>query len=68
MTSLVRGVYPFKASRSGEISVEVGELIELTDGETGGRKWGDGWAEGVDRHGKKGIFPVTYVRVFFASS
>ncbi|CDO68266.1 hypothetical protein BN946_scf184842.g29 [Trametes cinnabarina] len=57
----VRGLYSYKASGPDEIDVEVGKLIRLTDGPTGGRNYADGWWEGVDENGKTGIFPSNYV-------
>ncbi|KAI0669220.1 hypothetical protein C8Q78DRAFT_1042286 [Trametes maxima] len=57
----VRGIYAYKAQGPDEIDVEEGEVIRLTDGPTGGRNYADGWWEGVDASGKKGIFPSNYV-------
>ncbi|KAI8978808.1 hypothetical protein BD414DRAFT_119172 [Trametes punicea] len=57
----VRGIYDYKAQGPDEIDVEEGKLIRLTDGPTGGRNYADGWWEGVDANGKRGIFPSNYV-------
>ncbi|KAI0771170.1 hypothetical protein BD413DRAFT_613282 [Trametes elegans] len=57
----VRGLYAYKAQGPDEIDVEEGKMIRLTDGPTGGRNYADGWWEGVDASGKKGIFPSNYV-------
>ncbi|KAI0373757.1 hypothetical protein BV20DRAFT_962334 [Pilatotrama ljubarskyi] len=57
----VRGIYPYKAQGPDEIDVEEGKLIRLTEGPTGGRNYADGWWEGVDADGKRGIFPSNYV-------
>ncbi|TBU61870.1 hypothetical protein BD310DRAFT_872749 [Dichomitus squalens] len=57
----VRGIYPYKAQGPDEIDVEEGALIYLTDGPNGGRNYADGWWEGTDSSGKKGIFPSNYV-------
>jgi hypothetical protein len=47
------------AQGDDEISVKAGQRIELS---TVGESYGDGWAEGFDSTGKKGIFPSNYVR------
>ncbi|KAF7980468.1 hypothetical protein HWV62_37940 [Athelia sp. TMB] len=59
----VRGVYVYQAQGSDELDLSEGELIELTEGPTGGRNYADGWweGEGVNSRGKKGIFPSNYV-------
>ncbi|RPD62761.1 hypothetical protein L226DRAFT_532256 [Lentinus tigrinus ALCF2SS1-7] len=57
----VRGVYAYKAQGPDEIDVEEGKLIQLTDGPNGGKNYADGWWEGIDASGKKGIFPSNYV-------
>ncbi|KAI0769881.1 hypothetical protein C8Q74DRAFT_1271721 [Fomes fomentarius] len=57
----VRGVYAYKAQGPDEIDVEEGKLIQLTDGPTGGRNYADGWWEGLDANGNRGIFPSNYV-------
>ncbi|KAI0712543.1 hypothetical protein C8Q76DRAFT_735094 [Earliella scabrosa] len=57
----VRGIYAYKAQGPDEIDVEEGKLIQLTDGPSGGRSYADGWWEGIDASGKRGIFPSNYV-------
>ncbi|KAI0693453.1 hypothetical protein C8T65DRAFT_668088 [Cerioporus squamosus] len=57
----VRGVYAYKAEGPDEIDVQEGGLIQLTDGPSGGKNYADGWWEGIDASGKKGIFPSNYV-------
>jgi len=57
----VRGVYDYQATGEDEIPVKEGRMIRLTTGPRGGQKYGDGWWEGVDENGKKGIFPSNYV-------
>ncbi|KAI0755276.1 hypothetical protein C8Q80DRAFT_422803 [Daedaleopsis nitida] len=57
----VRGIYAYKAQGPDEIDVEDGGLIQLTDGPSGGRSYADGWWEGIDPSGKRGIFPSNYV-------
>ncbi|KAH9948829.1 hypothetical protein B0H21DRAFT_731329 [Amylocystis lapponica] len=59
----VRGIYQYQAQGPDEISLQEGELITLTDGLTGGRNYADGWWEGIDASGKKGIFPSNYVEL-----
>lgn len=58
----VRGLYDYTAQGEDEISIQVGQRVELTDGIRGGQNYGDGWWEGVDAHGRRGIFPSNYVR------
>ncbi|KZP33431.1 hypothetical protein FIBSPDRAFT_810692 [Athelia psychrophila] len=59
----VRGVYAYQAQGSDELAVSEGEMIELTDGPTGGQNYADGWWEGISTRGKKGIFPSNYVEL-----
>lgn len=59
----VRGVYPYQAQGPDEISVPEGGVLELTGGAAGGMNYADGWWEGVDATGKKGIFPSNYVQL-----
>ncbi|KAG8924506.1 hypothetical protein FRC00_005044 [Tulasnella sp. 408] len=54
----VKGIYDYAAQGDDEISVQAGKRIELT---AAGMSYGDGWAEGIDEGGKKGIFPSNYV-------
>ncbi|CCM05936.1 uncharacterized protein FIBRA_08175 [Fibroporia radiculosa] len=58
----VRGIYQYQAQGPDEISVTEGGLLELTGGSTGGTNYADGWWEGIDTMGKKGIFPSNYVK------
>ncbi|TDL17213.1 hypothetical protein BD410DRAFT_776337 [Rickenella mellea] len=57
----VRGVYEYSAQGPDELDVREGELIELSSGPSGGKDYADGWWEGFDGNGKKGIFPSNYV-------
>jgi len=57
----VRGVYSYQAQGSDELDLSEGEMIELTEGPTGGANFADGWWEGINTKGKKGIFPSNYV-------
>ncbi|KAI1794856.1 hypothetical protein LXA43DRAFT_994584 [Ganoderma leucocontextum] len=57
----VRGIYAYRAQGPDEIDVADGGLIQLTDGPNGGRRYGEGWWEGIDASGKQGIFPSNYV-------
>ncbi|KZT64927.1 hypothetical protein DAEQUDRAFT_732022 [Daedalea quercina L-15889] len=59
----VRGVYAYQAQGPDELSVQDGGLIELTGGPNGGMNYADGWWEGVDSTGRKGIFPSNYVEL-----
>ncbi|KAF8340473.1 uncharacterized protein EI90DRAFT_3035702 [Cantharellus anzutake] len=57
---LVRGLYDYEAAGDDEISVTVGETIELTPE---GENYGDGWYQGRDANGKIGLFPSNYVEL-----
>ncbi|TFY60166.1 hypothetical protein EVJ58_g5319 [Rhodofomes roseus] len=59
----VRGVYAYQAQGPDELNVQEGALIELTGGPRGGMNYADGWWEGVDSTGSKGIFPSNYVEL-----
>jgi len=59
----VRGLYNYKAQGSDELGIAEGELIELTGGSNGGQNYADGWWEGINAKGKKGIFPSNYVEL-----
>ncbi|KAI0826761.1 hypothetical protein BC628DRAFT_1516154 [Trametes gibbosa] len=43
----VKGVYAYEARGPDELDVEEGMIIRLTEGQTGGRNYADGWWEGV---------------------
>ncbi|KAI0269925.1 hypothetical protein BC834DRAFT_863984 [Gloeopeniophorella convolvens] len=59
----VRGVYVYQSQGRDELDVSEGARIELTSGPTGGRNYADGWWEGIDALGRKGIFPSNYVEL-----
>lgn len=42
----VRAIYDYEAQGGGELSLQEGQLIQLTDGASGGRNYADGWWEG----------------------
>jgi hypothetical protein len=44
---VVRALYDYEAQEAGEFSLQEGQLIQLTDGPSGGRNYADGWWEGV---------------------
>lgn len=46
---LVRAIYDYEAQGAGELSLQEGQLIQLTDGPSGGRNYADGWWEGEGR-------------------
>ncbi|KAG9022482.1 hypothetical protein FRB95_014726 [Tulasnella sp. JGI-2019a] len=54
----VRGLYDYAAQGDDELSITAGTQIELT---SVGESYADGWSEGIDKSGKKGIFPSNYV-------
>jgi hypothetical protein len=43
----VRGLYGYRSQGADELSVTVGELIELSSGPSGGQNYGDDWWEGI---------------------
>ncbi|KAG8762430.1 hypothetical protein FRC11_009461 [Ceratobasidium sp. 423] len=57
-TKLVKALYSYEAQGDDELSLKEGITYELTPN---GESAGDGWWEGVDSSGKKGIFPSNYV-------
>ncbi|KAL1760436.1 hypothetical protein FB107DRAFT_203028 [Schizophyllum commune] len=57
----VRALYDYQAGGSDELPLRDGELYELSSGPSGGQNYGDGWWEGFDTKGRKGIFPSNYV-------
>ena len=47
-------MYAYSAQGPDEIDVEVGALIQLTEGPNGGRNYADGWWEGKQlRRGRR---------------
>ncbi|KAL1744496.1 hypothetical protein HDZ31DRAFT_38471, partial [Schizophyllum fasciatum] len=56
----VRAIYDYQAGGSDELPLKDGELYELSSGPSGGQNYGDGWWEGYDAQGRKGIFPSNY--------
>ncbi|GLB45480.1 putative fes/CIP4, and EFC/F-BAR homology domain containing protein [Lyophyllum shimeji] len=59
----VRAIYPYEAQGQDELGLIEGQTIELTSGPSGGQHYGDGWWEGFDSTGRKGIFPSNYVEM-----
>ncbi|PPQ65151.1 hypothetical protein CVT24_011046 [Panaeolus cyanescens] len=57
----VKAIYPYESMGPDELSLRAGEILELTSGPTGGKNFGDGWWEGFNSQGMKGIFPSNYV-------
>jgi formin-binding protein 1 len=43
---VVRAIYPYIAQGLDELSLQEGDIMELSSGPTGGKKYGDGWWEG----------------------
>jgi len=56
----VKGLYEYASQGADEISVKIGGLIELAPD---GMNYGNGWWEGIDESGRKGIFPSNYVEL-----
>ena len=46
----VRGIYAYKSQGPDELDVAEGQLIQLTDGPSGGRNYAEGWWEGMWVH------------------
>ncbi|KAJ7367108.1 hypothetical protein DFH08DRAFT_836568 [Mycena albidolilacea] len=59
----VRGIYAYASGGPDELGLDVGELVELTSGPNGGQQYGDGWWQGINSSGQKGIFPSNYVEL-----
>jgi len=59
----VRGLYDYHSQGPDELNVSESARIELTSGPSGGQNYGDGWWEGIDTLGRKGIFPSNYVEL-----
>ncbi|KAJ3850213.1 hypothetical protein EV368DRAFT_75273 [Lentinula lateritia] len=57
----VKAIYAYEARGSDELGLKDGELIELSSGPSGGQYYGEGWWEGIDSLGQKGIFPSNYI-------
>ncbi|KAJ3715511.1 hypothetical protein C8R42DRAFT_681074 [Lentinula raphanica] len=57
----VKAIYAYEAQGSDELGLKDGELIELSSGPSGGQYYGEGWWEGMNSSGRKGIFPSNYV-------
>jgi len=57
----VRCIYSYVAQGPDELSVNEGEIIQLTPGPNGGKNYADGWWEGVNPNSQIGIFPSNYV-------
>ncbi|KAH9999595.1 hypothetical protein BJV74DRAFT_944693 [Russula compacta] len=64
----VRGLYDYRSQGPDELEVSEGARIQLTSGPSGGRNYAEGWWEGIDGLGRKGIFPSNYVSAHFFSS
>ncbi|PPQ86318.1 hypothetical protein CVT25_005619 [Psilocybe cyanescens] len=54
----VRALYSYASQGSDELSLEPGDLLTLS---AGGENYGNGWWEGYNAQGRKGIFPSNYV-------
>lgn len=45
--AIVRALYDYEAQGPDELDIKSGEIIELTEGPTGGRNYAEGWWEGM---------------------
>ncbi|XP_006462399.1 hypothetical protein AGABI2DRAFT_179152, partial [Agaricus bisporus var. bisporus H97] len=54
----VRAIYPYRSQGSDELELHEGEVLELS---VGGQEYGNGWWEGFNKEGRKGIFPSNYI-------
>jgi len=54
----VRAIYSYLAQGPDELSLREGDIIVLS-----GKTAEDGWWEGYDSQGQKGIFPSNYVEI-----
>ncbi|KAG2096547.1 uncharacterized protein F5147DRAFT_716580 [Suillus discolor] len=43
----VRALYDYRAQESGELTINEGDLVELSSGTNGGQNYADGWWEGI---------------------
>ncbi|RDB15326.1 Protein BZZ1 [Hypsizygus marmoreus] len=59
----VRAIYSYQARGKDELGLTEGATVELTSGPSGGQHYGNGWWEGMDPKGRKGIFPSNYVEM-----
>ncbi|EIM85766.1 uncharacterized protein STEHIDRAFT_79768 [Stereum hirsutum FP-91666 SS1] len=57
----VRAIYAYQSQGEDELGLQEGDRIELTPGTAGGQYYAEGWWEGIDSRGTKGIFPSNYV-------
>lgn len=57
-----RALYGYEATCDGELSFKAGDVIVVTEKNTGSSAWWEGEVEG--RPGVRGQFPVSYVEVF----
>ncbi|KAF8904120.1 hypothetical protein CPB84DRAFT_1835747 [Gymnopilus junonius] len=57
----VRAIYPYTAQGAEELSLQPGDILTLTSGPESGENYGNGWWEGFNNQGRKGIFPSSYV-------
>ncbi|KIM26021.1 hypothetical protein M408DRAFT_330805 [Serendipita vermifera MAFF 305830] len=58
----VVALYDYEAQGDDELPLVAGERVELSGGENGGDRYGEGWWEGFNSHGRLGIFPSNYVQ------
>ncbi|KXN83109.1 Protein BZZ1 [Leucoagaricus sp. SymC.cos] len=55
----VQAMYPYESQGPDELGLHEGEILKLSPG---GKDYGNGWWEGFNSKGQKGIFPSNYVR------
>lgn len=59
----VRALYSYQSTGADELALEEGEVLTLSPGPTGGQHYAEGWWEGTNAQGRKGIFPGNYVEL-----
>ena len=49
-------LYDYEAASEGELTIRSGEIVVVVTVDAG-----DGWMEGQNSNGEKGVFPASYV-------
>ena len=51
-------MYDYEAATDEELTISAGDILVVTQEDAG-----DGWMEGRDSSGRKGLFPASYVEL-----